>query len=95
VSLPFLLLLFIYFLKSSIVIIKFKTKQIPQQIAQKIETPILKSVVANEACTQKRRQTTKSKSAVIKYKNPIVFTPFLEVPFFKNGTSVEIHWKLL
>jgi hypothetical protein len=94
VSLPFPLLLFIYFLKSSIVIIRFKTKQIPQQIAQKIETPILKSVVANEACTQKRRQTTKSKSAVIRYKNPIIFTPFLEAPFLKNGTSIEIHWKL-
>lgn len=72
---------------------KFKIKQIPQQIAQKIEAPILKPVVANVACTTKRIQTTKSKSAVIRCKNPIIFTSFLEVPFVKNGTSAEIHWK--
>ena len=75
------------------VIIKFKIKQTPQHIAQKIEVPILKFVVASTACTIKRIQATKSKSAVIRYKNLIAFTPFLEVPFFKNGTSVEIHWK--
>ena len=45
---------------------KFKIKQIPQQIAQKIEAPTLKPVVANVACTTKRIQTTKSKSAVIR-----------------------------
>ena len=68
---------------------KFKIKQIPQQIAQKIEVPTIKSVVANVACTTKRIQTIKSKNAVIRYKNLIVFTPFLEVPFIKNGTSIE------
>ena len=74
---------------------KFKIKQIPQQIAQKIEVPTIKSVVANVACTTKRIQTTKSKSAVIRCKNPIIFTSFLEVPFVKNGTSAEIHLKQL
>ena len=75
------------------VIIKFKIKQTPQHIAQKIEVPILKFVVESTACTIKRIQATKSKSAVIRYKNLIIFTPFLEVPFFKNGNGVEIHWK--
>ena len=55
---------------------KFKIKQIPQQIAQKIEAPTLKPVVANVACTTKRIQTTKSKRVIIKYNNAIIFTPF-------------------
>ena len=55
---------------------KFKIKQIPQQIAQKIEIPTLQPVVTNVACTIKRIQTTKSKRVIIKYNNAIIFTPF-------------------
>ena len=75
------------------VIIKFKIKQTPQHIAQKIEVPILKFVIESTACTIKRIQATKSKSAVIRYKNLIAFTPFLEVPFFKNGNILRTHLK--
>ena len=67
---------------------KFKIKQIPQQIAQKIEVPTLKPVVTNVACTIKRIQTTKSKMVIIKYKNAIIFTSFLEAPFVKSGISL-------
>ena len=45
---------------------KFKIKPIPQQMAQKIETPILQFVVANVACIPQRIQIIKSKIAIIR-----------------------------
>ena len=58
-------------------------------MAQKIETQIQKFVEANIACKQKKIQTIKSKIAKKKKKNAIIFTPFSEVPFIKNGTLIE------